>query len=203
MPPGRLANGSRAKPVVEAEGPMAKRRSTKSKARKVGSKRKAARKRVTAKKKKVTKRKPATRKKTTARRRAPKRAASRTPAVPKVRQGLITHTELASTDPPATQAWCESVLGWQFGPAMPTPTGPYHMWRFDNATGGGIRANNPPEVPGSIPYCEVGDIQATYANAIAAGATEMLPPEQLPGGMGWIAIVAAPGGVAMGFWAMK
>jgi hypothetical protein len=29
----------------------------------------------------------------------------------------------------------------------------------------------------------------------------MFRPEQLPGGMGWIAIVAAPGGVAIGFWA--
>jgi predicted enzyme related to lactoylglutathione lyase len=75
------------------------------------------------------------------------------------------------------------------------------MWRFDNGTGGGIRANNPPEVPGSIPYCEVADIQATYSKALAAGATGMLRPEQIPGGMGWIAIVAAPGGVAIGFWA--
>jgi len=94
------------------------------------------------------------------------------------------------------------VLGWKFGEAMPTPGGPYHMWQFDNGTGGGIRANNPPEVPGSIPYCEVADIKATYSKAIAAGATAMLPPEEIPGGMGWIAIVAAPGGVAIGFWAM-
>jgi predicted enzyme related to lactoylglutathione lyase len=136
---------------------------------------------------------------------APRRAAvsSGKAAAPKVRAGLITHTELASADPPATRAWCAKVLGWKFGQPMPTPTGPYHMWRFDNGTGGGIRANNPPEVPGSIPYCEVADIKATYSRALAAGATEMFPPEQLPGGMGWIAIVAAPGGVAIGFWAMK
>jgi predicted enzyme related to lactoylglutathione lyase len=77
------------------------------------------------------------------------------------------------------------------------------MWQFDNRTGGGIRANNPPEVPGSIPYCEVADIKDSFSQALANGATEMLAPEQLPGGMGWIAIVAAPGGVAIGFWAMK
>jgi predicted enzyme related to lactoylglutathione lyase len=99
--------------------------------------------------------------------------------------------------------WCEKVLGWKFGEAMPTPAGPYHMWRFPNDTGGGIRANNPPEVPGSIPYCEVTDIRATFAKAIAAGATEMLGPQELPAGMGWIAIVTAPGGVAIGFWSMK
>jgi len=154
---------------------------------------KSARKRT----KKVAKKKSAVRR--------PKRAVASSPkaAAPKVRPGLITHTELASANPPATRAWCEKVLGWKFGQAVPTPTGPYHMWRFDNGTGGGIRATNPPEAPGSIPYCEVADIQAAFSKALAAGATEMFRPEALPSGMGWIAIVAAPGGVAIGFWAMK
>jgi carboxymethylenebutenolidase len=34
---------------------------------------------------------------------------------------------------------------------------------------------------------------------VAAGRA----PIPLPGGMGWVAIVAAPGGVPIGFWAMK
>lgn len=176
---------------------MAKHKSVSMKGKQVASKKGGTKKGVVTKKS-VGKRK------STARRPAPTRASSRQPAAPpKVRQGLITHTELASADPAATRAWCESVLGWKFGQAMPTPAGPYHMWRFDGGTGGGIRANNPPEVPGSIPYCEVADIKAIYAEAIAAGATEMLPPDQLPGGMGWIAIVGAPGGVAIGFWGTK
>jgi predicted enzyme related to lactoylglutathione lyase len=126
------------------------------------------------------------------------------PAAASSRLGVITHTELASADPGATRTWCREVLGWKFGEAMPTPAGPYHMWRFEaQGTGGGIRANNPPEAPGSIPYCEVADIQLTYAKALDGGAIEMLRPEQLPGGMGWIAIVAAPGGVPIGFWAMR
>ncbi|SRR6266540_6502637 len=157
------------------------------------AKRKSSKKRA----KKVARKRP------TARRARRAGASSRKAAAPKIRPGVITHTELASADPPATRAWCEKVLGWKFGQAMPTPAGPYHMWRFPNATGGGIRANNPPEAPGSIPYCEVVDIQATYSKALAAGATGMFRPEPLPGGMGWIAIVAAPGGVAIGFWASK
>jgi predicted enzyme related to lactoylglutathione lyase len=139
----------------------------------------------------------------TAAKRAGQKRAARVSAPPKPRQGVITHTELASTDPDATRKWCKTVLGWKFGEAMPTPSGPYHMWRFPNATGGGIRANNPPEVPGSIPYCTVASIQATYKKALESGAKEMLGPQQLPGGMGWIAIVAAPGGVPIGFWSMK
>lgn len=168
---------------------MAKRKS-------VRSKTKVAKKASRKASKKVAKKRPAAR--------GSKRAASsRKPAAPKVRAGVITHTELASADPSATRAWCAKVLGWKFGPSMPTPAGPYHMWRFESGTGGGIRSNNPPEVPGSIPYAEVADIKATYAKALAAGATEMFAPDQLPGGMGWIAIVAAPGGVPIGFWGMK
>ena len=178
---------------------MAKRKSVRKGAKKAAKKgaRKVAKKVAKKAGRKVaSKRSPARRPRPAAR--APRKAAA-----PRLRAGVITHTELASTDPAATRSWCEKVLGWKFGEATPTPTGPYHMWRFDNATGGGIRANNPPEAPGSIPYCEVVDIQATFSNALAAGATEMLGPQQLPGGMGWIAIVAAPGGVAIGFWAMK
>lgn len=134
-----------------------------------------------------------------ARKTAPRKAAAK-PAPPS-RIGVITHTELASADPGATRTWCERVLGWKFGQAVLTPSGPYHMWQFAIGTGGGIRAHNPPEVPGSVPYCEVGDIQVAYSNALAAGATGMVPPMQLPSGMGWIAVVAAPGGVAIGFWA--
>src|SRR5919197_5922500 len=98
----------------EQEDAMAKRKSVRKPARKVAKKPSSKRRPVRAK------------------------APSRKPAVPKVRPGLITHTELASSSPPATRAWCEKVLGWKFGEPMQSPAGPYHMWRFDNATGGGI-----------------------------------------------------------------
>lgn len=137
-----------------------------------------------------------------AKRKAAKRAPSKA-AASWSRTGVITHTELASADPAATKQWLQRVLGWKFGPSMPTPGGPYHMWQFANRTGGGIRANNPPETPGSIPYVEVANIKAAYAKALKAGAHEMLPPMAIPGNMGWIAVVAAPGGPAIGFWAMK
>lgn len=177
---------------------MAKRKPAKKRAKASASRKpaKKAAKRVAKKpaKKKVVKKKAA--------KRPVRRAAARAAAPkPPSRLNAITHTELASADPAATQAWCEKVLGWSFMPPVPMPDGDYRMWRFDMGTGGGIRANNPPEVPGSIPYCEVASIRATYDAALAGGAQEMMPPMQLPGGMGWVAIVAAPGGVAFGFWA--
>ena len=129
-----------------------------------------------------------------------RRAPASRAAAPANRNGVVTHTELVSQDPEATKAWCASVLGWSFHMSVPTPAGPYHMWRFDLGTGGGIRSAQGPESQGSIPFCEVKDIQDTYARALAAGASMMMPPDQLPGGMGWIAVVSAPGGVAIGFW---
>jgi|SRR6185436_6734257 len=179
---------------------MATRKSSKKRAGKKTPKKAASRKAAKRAPRKVAKKAA----KKVARKAARKRPAARRPtakvAAPPSRNGVITHTELASADPEATKAWCESVLGWKFGPSAPTPAGPYHMWQFSIGTGGGIRANNPPETPGSIPYVEVNDIQQVYSQSLDAGATPMMPPEEIAGGMGWIAIVAAPGGVAIGYW---
>jgi len=113
--------------------------------------------------------------------------------------GWITHTELASSDPAATQAWCAKVLGWRFQPSFPIPGGgEYHLFAYSDKGGGGIRANNPPEVPGSIPYVHVADTRAAFETALREGAEEMFPPERVMEGV-TIAIVRAPGGVAIGF----
>jgi uncharacterized protein len=141
---------------------------------------------------------------------APKRKVSR-PASPKFRTrakprhvptpglyGWITHTELASTDPAATKAWCAAVLGWTFKPSFPTPNGEYHLFAYSDKGGGGIRQNNPPEVPGSIPYIHVADARAAFEKAVREEAEAMLPPERVMEGV-TIALVRAPGGVPIGF----
>jgi uncharacterized protein len=112
--------------------------------------------------------------------------------------GWITHTELASTDPAATKAWCAAVLGWTFKPSFPTPNGEYHLFAYSDKGGGGIRQNNPPEVPGSIPYIHVADARAAFEKAVREGAEAMLPPERVMEGV-TIALVRAPGGVPIGF----
>src|SRR5260221_2441004 len=112
--------------------------------------------------------------------------------------GWITHTELASSDPAATKAWCASVLGWTFKPSFPTPAGEYHLFAYSDKGGGGIRSNNPPEVPGSIPYIHVADARTSFEKALREGAEAMMPPERVMEGV-TIAIVRAPGGVPIGF----
>ena len=108
--------------------------------------------------------------------------------------GWITHTELASSDPVATRAWCVSALGWSFRPSVHTPFGDYHQFTYAERGGGGIRVTNPPEVPGSMPYVEVADTQAAFEKALRHGAEAMLPPQGVKEGL-TIAIVRAPGWV--------
>ncbi len=112
--------------------------------------------------------------------------------------GSITHTELASSDPAATKVWCANVLGWTFKPSFPSPGGDYHLFNYSEQAGGGIRQNNPPEVPGTVPYVNVPDTQAAFDKALREGAEEMFPAG---GGRVelTIAIVRAPGGVPIGF----
>jgi uncharacterized protein len=112
--------------------------------------------------------------------------------------GWITHTDLASADPAATKAWCAKVLGWTFTASFPTPEGEYHLFAYSEKGGGGIRKNNPPEVPGSLPYVHVEDAQAAFEKALREGAEEMLAPTRVMEGV-TVAIVRAPGGVPIGF----
>ena len=113
--------------------------------------------------------------------------------------GWITHTDLASSDPAATRAWCVKVLGWSFKPSFPMPDGgEYHLFAYSEQGGGGIRRNNPPEMPGSLPYVHVADARAAFENALREGAEAMLSPTRVMEGV-TVAIVRAPGGVPIGF----
>ena len=113
--------------------------------------------------------------------------------------GWITHTELASSDPGATRAWCETVLGWTFKPSFPMPGGgEYHLFAYSEMGGGGIRATNPSEAPGSSFSVHVADAREAFEKAIHEGAEEVMPPTRVMPGV-TIAIVRAPGGVQVGF----
>jgi uncharacterized protein len=112
--------------------------------------------------------------------------------------GWITHTELASADPAATKDWCAKVLGWEFMASFPTPSGDYHLFRYSDQGGGGVRSTNPSEAPGSIPFIHVRDAREAYEDALREGADEIFQPNRMMEGV-TIAIVRAPGGVPVGF----
>ena len=132
--------------------------------------------------------------------RAPRKSASRKPPrhVPtKGLYGWITHTEVFSSDPLATKAWCAKVLGWTFRPSYATPEGEYHLFAYAKQGGGGIRPVAPEGKPGTMAFVHVADAQESFDQALAEGAEEMLKPTRVMEGV-TIAIVRAPGGVPIG-----
>ena len=112
--------------------------------------------------------------------------------------GWITHTDLASTDPAATRAWCSDILGWEFQATFPTARGDYHLFAYSDAGGGGIRGVADGESPGATPTIHVRDTQDSYDKAVAAGAEPVQPPMRIMDGV-CTAMVRAPGGVLIGF----
>lgn len=136
-------------------------------------------------------------------RRTTKRSSKKkTPRKHKFTRGLdgwITHTELASSDPAATKAWCAAALGWKFKPSSPMPGGgEYHLFVYSNKGGGGIRRTESTETPGSVPYIHVADARVAFDKALSAGARPIAAPERVMEGV-TIAVVRAPGGVIIGF----
>jgi uncharacterized protein len=111
--------------------------------------------------------------------------------------GWITHTELASSNPEATKAWCAKVLGWTFKPSVPMPDGDYHLFAYSDKGGGGIRATKPSETPGSTFTVHVADARASFEKALREGAEAVLAPVRVMEGV-TIAVVRAPGGVPVG-----
>jgi predicted enzyme related to lactoylglutathione lyase len=168
------------------------------KATKKAAKRPAAKKAAPKKSKKAAAAKAAPRKaaKKPAKKAPAAKARRAATAAPNV-DGWITHTEFASADPAATEAWATKVLGWKAMPPMPTPDGPYHMFQYSQMGGGGIRRLGPTERPSAVPYVSVPNCQAAYDKALKAGAESVSAPMKVQDGLN-IATVKAPGGVLIG-----
>jgi predicted enzyme related to lactoylglutathione lyase len=99
----------------------------------------------------------------------------------------------------ATKSWCAKVLGWTFMQPMPMPGGSeYHLFAYSHKGGGGIRATNAGEKPGSNFSVHVQECQAAYDKALSEGAEPVMPPTRVMEGV-TVATVRAPGGVQVGF----
>ena len=113
------------------------------------------------------------------------------------------HIELTTADLKAAQKFYSKVFAWKLN-EMPGMN--YTMIDVGNGqqgAGGGMQAKPMPEAPtGWMPYVQVDDVKATMAKAIKAGATAMLPFQEI-GEMGAIGIFADPQGCAIGVWEAK
>jgi len=98
-----------------------------------------------------------------------------------------------------------SVFGWTTRVSPAGAGGPeYTEFQLDGESIAGAMEMNP-MVPAQVPsywmiYFNVEDVDAAYAKALGAGAREMLPPQEFPGGR--FAIIGDPQGATFGLLKM-
>jgi uncharacterized protein len=113
------------------------------------------------------------------------------------------HVQYLSRDPAATRRFFEKVLGFHFdllGPEM----GNYSL-RNDKVTRGsasGIGGLDMGGVPSTIAFVTVLDLDGSLKTAVSEGATVVSPKMEIPG-VGWQAIVHAPGELDIGLFQPK
>jgi predicted enzyme related to lactoylglutathione lyase len=110
------------------------------------------------------------------------------------------HIELTTDDLKAAQKFYGKVFAWNL---KEVPGMNYTMIDVGGGTGGGMQMKPMPDAPtGWMPYVQVDDVKATVAKAVKAGATAMLPFQEI-GEMGSIGVFADPNGAVIGVWAAK
>lgn len=110
------------------------------------------------------------------------------------------HIELTTDDLKAARKFYSKVFAWKLND-MPGMN--YTMIDVGGGTGGGMQVRPMPEAPtGWMPYVQVDDVKTTVAKAAKAGATIVLPYQEI-GEMGAIGVFADPQGAFMGVWAAK
>ncbi len=110
------------------------------------------------------------------------------------------HTELSADDVGAAKKFYKKLFDWDLSDAGPE-MGNYTMIDVGRQmSGGGMTAKMMPKQPTAwLPYVEVDSVKKTMAKAVKAGATAMVPYQEI-GGMGAIGVFVDPQGAALGVW---
>jgi len=112
--------------------------------------------------------------------------------------GAFIWYELMTTDADAAAAFYGDVLGWSCRPFEPDDAGGYRLFSTGETEVAGLMVL-PPEgdcpggAPGWIGYIGVDDVDAAAADLAADGASELVPPTDIPG-VGRFAVIADPQG---------
>jgi predicted enzyme related to lactoylglutathione lyase len=111
------------------------------------------------------------------------------------------HLELTTDDLKAAQAFYTKVFGWKL---KEMPGMNYTMIDVGGSgVGGGMQGKPMPEAPtGWMPYVQVDSVKASVDKAIKAGASALLPYQEI-GEMGAIGIFSDPTGCSIGVWEAK
>ncbi len=110
--------------------------------------------------------------------------------------------EVVSAEPERAQKFYGELFGWEI--VAPPEMGGYALvdtGAGDGAVSGGIGPSQGPGDAGVKIYMRVDDLDAYLARAEELGGTRLVPPMDLPGDYGRIAILADPDGNPVGLWA--
>jgi uncharacterized protein len=113
----------------------------------------------------------------------------------------VAYFEIISTDAERVRKFYSELFEWtaEADPDM----GGYAMvdtGAGDDAIGGGIGSSQAPGDTGVKIYARVDDLDAYLARATTLGGSTVVPPMDLPGGYGRIAVFADPDGNPVGLW---
>ena len=112
--------------------------------------------------------------------------------------GTMAFSELSSTDPAATRNFLEKVFAWRFR-SVKFPLGEYLSFEAPGGGRGGIRPVQAKEIPGSMNYVRVDDLDAASRKIERAGGAIVLPRVEIPG-MGSFFWFRIPGGPILAAW---
>lgn len=108
--------------------------------------------------------------------------------------------EVVSDDAPRLHSFYADLFGWQVE-VDDDGYGLVDTGAGEDAVTGGIGPSQAPGDPGVKIYVRTDDLEKSIATAEGLGSPVLLPPMELPGGYGRIAVVADPDGNPLGLWA--
>jgi predicted enzyme related to lactoylglutathione lyase len=112
--------------------------------------------------------------------------------------GMISHSEIASTDPVATKKFLEEVFRWDFT-TVKTPAGERFSFHAAGGADGSVRKTRSGELPASINYVLVKDLRLAEGEVKKKGGEIVLPRVDVPqmGSFFWFKV---PGGPVLACW---
>jgi predicted enzyme related to lactoylglutathione lyase len=119
----------------------------------------------------------------------------------------VVHTEFISDNPKATADFVGKMFGWNVE-KWDNPKAEYYMWNYpgEKMGGGGIGNTSgmgPKQLPHIDIYVDVENIAEAIHKAKKLGATQMVGETAIGDGMGYFAMISAPGGCTVGFWSQN
>lgn len=110
------------------------------------------------------------------------------------RTGTFFWYDLMTTDVPAAIAFYKAVIGWNVEPFTDSKIGYNVLKAGDLGVGGIMPVQNPNQPASWLGYIKSADADADAKAAAAAGGKVWRGPEDIPGGVGRMAVISDPDG---------